>query len=215
MNLKRIIIGFLLAALLIICSYYFLDARVALFVSRAWMSKAHFAIYAVTIPDFLFSLVCIITGIAWIAYFYLAHKGIHNTHVRFLQLVAVTVPLTFFLESILKHVVGRIDTRFWLHHPTIKEFHWLHGAGHYNGFPSGHMAVFTVLVIALCKVYPRYRSAFFLFLSFLALALIATDYHFLSDIIGGVYLGWSVHFYTLRGLTLLRNVKESERDNLL
>ncbi len=89
--------------------------------------------------------------------------------------------------------------------PASKEFRWLHGAGTYNGFPSGHMAVFTVLVIALCRFYPQYRSAFLGFLSVLALALIATDYHFRSDIIGGVYLGWIVHFHTLQGLTLVRN----------
>lgn len=35
MNLKKIIICFLLVMLLIIYSYYFLDARVALFVSRS------------------------------------------------------------------------------------------------------------------------------------------------------------------------------------
>jgi membrane-associated phospholipid phosphatase len=165
-------------------------------------------------PRSFIPIVCIITGIAWIAYVYLAHKGIYNTHAQFFQLVAVTVPLTFFLESTLKYVVGRINTRFWLHHPSIKEFHWLQGVGHYSGFPSGHMAVFTVLVFALCRFYPRYRPAFFGFLSVLALALIATDYHFLSDIIGGAYLGWIVHFSTLQSLTLLRNFKGSERDNL-
>ncbi len=72
------------------------------------------------IPDFLFPLVCIITGIAWIAYLYLAHKGIHNTHARFFQLVAISVSLTFFLESTLKYAVGGINTRFWLHHPASR-----------------------------------------------------------------------------------------------
>jgi membrane-associated phospholipid phosphatase len=210
MNLKKIITSFLLVILLITCSYYFLDARVALFVSKAWMSNGQLATYSENIPDFLFTIVCIITGTAWIADCYLAHKGVHNMHARFFQLVAITVPLTFFLESTLKYVVGRINTRFWLDHPNIKEFRWFHGVGDYNGFPSGHMAVFTVLVIALCRFYPRYRSAFFGFLSFLALALIATDYHFLSDIIGGACLGWIVHFYTLQSLALLRNFKESE-----
>jgi membrane-associated phospholipid phosphatase len=213
MNLKNVL-TFPLIVLLIICSYFVLDARIALAVRRAWMSSAHAAVYSATIPDFLFPVVCSITGIAWIAYFYLAHKGIHDVHARFFRLVAVTVPLTFFLESILKHVVGRTNTRYWLHHPTIKEFRWLHGVGHYNGFPSGHMAVFTALVIALYRFYPRYRSVFIGFLSVLALALIATDYHFLSDIIGGAYLGWMVHFYTLKGLTLLRNGNGTERDNL-
>src|SRR5208283_1635710 len=114
-------------------------------------------------------------------------------HTRFVLLVANSVPLTFILELIVKHVVGRINTRYWLLHPTAREFHWLQGSGNYAGFPSGHMAVFTALVIALWTYYPRYRFAYFIFLSVLALALLATNYHFLSDIIAGAYLGVVIH----------------------
>ncbi len=52
MNLKKIIMNFLLVVLLIICSYFFLDARVALFVSRTWMSNTHVAIYSCSYPRF-------------------------------------------------------------------------------------------------------------------------------------------------------------------
>jgi membrane-associated phospholipid phosphatase len=205
MNVKRLRISFLLVVLLVLFSYYFLDTSTALFVKRVWTSHARLAVFSANIPDFLFSIVCLITGIAWTAYFYLTHKGIYDTHTRFFQLVAITIPLTFFLKSALKHVVGRIDTRFWLRHPGFKEFHWFHGGGHYTSFPSGHMAVFMALVIALRMFYPRYQSAYFGFLSVLALALIMTDYHFISDVIAGAYLGFLVNYFTNLSLTFFSN----------
>lgn len=201
MNMKKVSVSFLLVVLLVLCSYFYLDVRTALFVNRAWMSHARLAVFSSNIPDFLFPIVCLITGIAWTAYFYLTHKGIYDTHTRFFQLVAITIPLTFFLKSTLKHAVGRINTRFWLRHPGFKEFHWFHGGGNYTSFPSGHMAVFMALVIALWRFYPRYHSVYFGFLSALAMALIMTDYHFISDVIAGAYLGFLVNYFTHLGLT--------------
>ncbi len=191
----------MVVVLLLICSYYLLDARIALFISKVWRSHVRLAIFSSNIPDFLFLLVCLITVIAGTGYFYLAHKGIYNTHTRFFQLVALTIPIAFALKCILKYLVGRINTRFWLLHPSFKEFQWFHGVGNYTSFPSGHMAVFMALIIALWRFYPRYRSLYVGFLSVLALALIVTDYHFISDVLAGVYLGFIVNYFTHLGIT--------------
>jgi len=209
MNAKKNIGCFLLVLLLVTGSYYFLDARIALFVEKIWAANARLSIFSANIPDFLFPIVCVVTGIAWAAYFFLVHKGIYNTHARFFLLVASTVPFAFFLKSILKFVVGRINTRFWLLHLRYENFHWFHGKGNYSSFPSGHMAVFTVLAAALWYFYPRYRFAYMGFLSALALALLLTNYHFLSDIIAGAYLGLFVHFTTLQALALFHNARQN------
>jgi membrane-associated phospholipid phosphatase len=215
MNLNKIIISLLLFVLLVLCSYFFLDTRTALFVNRIWMSHARLAVFSANIPDFLFPIVCLITAIAWTAYFYLTHKGIYDIHTRFFQLIAITIPITFVLKASLKHVVGRIDTRFWLRHPGFKEFHWFHGGGNYTSFPSGHMAVFMALVIALWMFYPRYQTAYFGFLSVLALALIITNYHFISDVVAGAYLGFLVNYFAHHGLTIysMRWMKNGEYDH--
>jgi len=209
MNRQKNIGNSILAGLLVVCSYYFLDKSLAIYVKRVLFSNARLSFFSADIPDLLFPIVCAIAGIAWAAYYYHASKGIYNKHALFFLLIASAVPLAFFLKSILKLVVGRITTRFWLRHPGITEFHWFHGVGHYSGFPSGHMAVFSVLVIALWKFYPRYWPAYCGFLSLLALALIATDYHFLSDLIAGAYLGLLVYYFTLRSIRLLPNFPES------
>ncbi len=203
MSLQKNIRNFLLFIFLILCAYYFADKRMALFIAEVWTSSSRLAIFSANIPDFLFPLVCIVTAFAWAAYFYLAHKGVHNRHTQFFLLVANTIPLAFFLKSGLKYLFGRISTRFWLRHTNFTEFHWFHGVGYYTGFPSGHMAVFTTLALALWKFYPAHRSAYLGFLGALALALIVTNYHFISDIIAGVYLGFVIHLLIDYGLTHL------------
>jgi membrane-associated phospholipid phosphatase len=210
MNAKKNIAVFLLVMLLVIGSYYFLDARIALGVKTIWASNARLRIFSITIPDILFPIVCIVTGIAWTAYFILVHKGIYNVHTRFFLLVAGAVPVAFFFKSVLKFIVGRINTRFWLLHLRHEHFHWFHGKGNYSSFPSGHMAVFTVLAAALWHFYPRYRIVNLGFLTALALALILTNYHFLSDIIAGAYLGLIVHVIMLQTIRLLRRDQQHE-----
>jgi membrane-associated phospholipid phosphatase len=208
MNLKKNIGDFLLFTLLVFCSYYFIDKNITLFIAKIWTSSARLAIFSANIPDFLFPLVCLITAVAWTAYFYLARKGIHSKHTYFFLLVANTIPLAYFLKAALKYLFGRINTRFWLRHPHFTEFHWFHGIGNYAGFPSGHMAVFTALALALWKFYPAYRSTYLGFLGTLALALTVTNYHFISDIIAGAYLGFIVHHLIDYGLTRLVTSKD-------
>lgn len=207
MKLKKIIVSFPLVALLVFLSYSVLDKGVALLVKKLWFST-RLSLFSTDIPDFLSLLVVLITGSAWIVFFYHIRKGIFNTHTRFFQLIAITVPFANLLKWALKYVFGRINTRFWLQHPSANEFHWLHGSANFSGFPSGHMAVFTVLIIALSIFYPRYHTFYIACLTLLALALTVTNYHFLSDIIAGAYVGFIVHSVTRYCLTFQRGPKD-------
>ncbi len=204
---KRPAFHIVCAAVLIVCSYCYLDKNIALVVNSVLQSSGRLEAMSANIPDLLFLMVCVMTGAAWITYFYDAQKGITSTHTRFFFNIANTVPLSFLSKSILQFVIGRSSTRHWLHSPGMGEFHWFHG----GAFPSGHMAVFTVVVAALWTFYPRYRLASGAVLLGLAVALIATDYHFLSDVLAGAYLGWAVHHYTLRGIASLIDSGEGDR----
>jgi len=200
--------GFLFVILLTASSYYFLDTRIALFVYKILLSDARLNFLSADVPDILFLIVCFITLTALSVYFYLTHRGMYNVHARFFLLVACSNPVTYFLKTILKHAVGRIETRYWLLHPTAQEFQWFHGQRNFASFPSGHMAISAALMAALWEYYPRYRQAYIGFLVAAALALITTDYHFLSDIIAGAYLGAVVHMGTLNGLRVLAILPE-------
>jgi hypothetical protein len=200
--LKKIIVSFPLVALLLFLSYSVLDTRTALFVRKLWLSSTRLSFFSTDIPDFLPIMVFLVTGFAWITFFYLTRKGIYNNQTRFFQLIAITVPLVNVVKWVLKYAFGRINTRFWLQHPRATQFHWFHGSANFSGFPSGHMAVFTVLIIALSHFYPRHQTFYFACLALLALALVTTNYHFVSDIIAGVYVGFLVHSVTHYCLTL-------------
>ena len=203
MNLKKFIASIPLAILLIMCCYHFFDVKIALFVKRVLMSGEQSSLFSADIPDFLPLFVCIITALALVLYFHDKRKGIDDIRTAFFLLVGTSLPMTFLIKSILKFVFGGITTRFWLVSPVAREFHWFHGVDHYSGFPSGHMAVFTAILLDSWKYYPRYRSVYGGLLLLLAMALISTNYHFLSDIVAGAYLGYIIYYFADHGLTLL------------
>jgi membrane-associated phospholipid phosphatase len=203
MNSKKIIASFFLALLLVAGSYYFLDQEIALFVQKVVWSGKQFSLIAANIPDTLFLMVCIITSVAWAVYLYDRYKGLSGNQMAVSMLIGVSLPVTFFLKSVLKFIFGGINTRYWLAGSVARDFRWFHGDENYSGFPSGHMAVFTALLLGMWEYYPRYRPAYIALLFALALALILTDYHFLSDIIAGAYLGYIVHYGTRYSLIVL------------
>jgi membrane-associated phospholipid phosphatase len=93
------------------------------------------------------------------------------------------------MKMILKWIFGRTEAHNWLFHPERYGFHWFAGSEGYLGFPSGHMMVFTPLFLALWDFFPRYRVYYVTVWLFLGIALIVTEYHFLSDVAAGIYVG--------------------------
>jgi membrane-associated phospholipid phosphatase len=183
-----ILVFFLLAVVLTFCNF-FVDREIALFVGKVFYRNPVWSKYTAVIPDLLFLLVCLTTVSAFICYQYRARKGIYDEDTKFFQLVAFAIPASFLIKSVLKFVFGRINTRVWLDHHDWYGFHFFQGSGDYGGFPSGHMVVFATFAAAFSRRYPRYNSLYLFFLLLLAAALITTNYHFLSDVVAGAYLG--------------------------
>ena len=111
----------------------------------------------------------------WLAYIILRtrNKG-SNELLRFLQLAATAVPVSYLLKTVFQFVFGRTNTRLWLTGDMPLQFNWFHGAG-IGCFPSGHMTVFTAFGVAIWYVYPRCRRLTALGLVLLGMALIVTD----------------------------------------
>ncbi len=142
------------------------------------------------IPDLLPYIVYISTAIMWFDYFYLSHSKRRIDLRRFLQLAALSVPLAYIIKTYLQIAFGRTSTRQWLISHHALRFNWFNEAG--GSFPSGHMTVFMAYGVAVWYIYPRYRRITVWILALLGLALIGTDYHFLSDVIAGAYIGMIV-----------------------
>ncbi len=211
MNLKKTAVGFFLVVCFTAGSYYYLDQPIALFVKDVFLSGREQTLFSANIFDALLPMVFIIAAIAWVLYFRDKRHGAFGIRTAFSLLVGTSLPIAFVLKSLLKFLFGGIATRFWLACNVVREFHWFHGVDAYVGFPSGHMIVFTVLLMDLGKYYPRYRWACAGSLFLLALALIVTDYHFLSDVIAGTYFGGLIHFGTDHSLALLHKSGINDR----
>jgi len=195
--------GFLLAAILVVFSSEFLDARIALGFDRLLRSDPLLAHYTSHIPDLLLPSVLVLSGAMWAMYLRRVRRGSRDEKARFFLLSGIAMPVAFVAKLMLKYLFGRMNTRAWLENPEDLSFHWFHGGGQYSSFPSGHMAVFATLAVACWLFFPKYRVACLAVMIALGFAVVATDYHYLSDVIAGGYLGLVVFVGTDRGLELL------------
>ena len=200
--------SFVVCAALMICGILYLDVRLAEFVSEKAGVDFLLSEGVSNLPDLLLILVCAITVVSWTVRLYLARKWPKSRILNFLELIGLSVPFTYVLKDLLKDLFGRTNTRIWLLHPDLLGFHWFQGGGDFASFPSGHMAVFTVLMLGIGRYFPRLCPVCAGLLFVLALALIVTQYHFFSDIVAGAYLGVIVDLLTWRGLANLRGSKD-------
>ena len=200
MNLKNILSCSLISAALILFGYFYLDSRLAEFVSEKVGTGFLLSERISNLPDLLLMLVIVITAGSWTGRLYLAAKHVNGPISNFLEHIGLAVPAAFISKHFLKQLFGRMNTRMWILHPDRFGFHWFQGGGDFSSFPSGHMAVFTALMLGIGRYSPRLRPACAAVLFVLAAALIVTEYHFFSDIVAGVYLGLVIDFMTRQGL---------------
>ncbi len=192
--------GFVICAALLVSGCLYLDVRLAEFVSEKAGYGFLFSESVSNLPDLLFLMVIIITVVSWTGRLYKTGKPAKGRILDFLEHIGLAVPFAFVLKELLKELFGRTNTRVWLLHPDRLGFHWFHGGGDFASFPSGHMAVFTVLVLGVCRCFPRLRAVCAGLLFVFAVVLIVTQYHFFSDIAAGACLGVVVDWLTRRGL---------------
>jgi len=177
----------------IILSIKFLDAGLAFRIMIILKSIRPLHNVTSNIPDILSFLVGGGTILMWIIYFYRAYQQKIDIKEKFLKLAATTLPVTYLLKTLLQISFGRTSPRDWLldHEPLLfKGFNEASG----GSFPSGHMAVFTAFGAAVLLYFPKYRKPLTIILVILGAALIGTDYHYLSDVIAGAYLGFIISY---------------------
>jgi membrane-associated phospholipid phosphatase len=68
----------------------------------------------------------------------------------------------------------------------------MHGGAAYQSFPSGHMAATCAVVSVLWIWYPRLRWLVTIAGIAVGVGLIGANYHFLSDVIAGAFIGISI-----------------------
>jgi len=97
----------------------------------------------------------------------------------------------------LKFVFGRTWPETWTgNNPSfirdgVYGFNFLRGEGAYQSFPSGHMAATCAVLSVLWIWYPRLRWLWTVGGLAVGAGLVGANYHFLSDVIAGAFLGTS------------------------
>jgi membrane-associated phospholipid phosphatase len=191
--LQRWLYSLLATALAVFVAYEWLDRPLAQLSHAVLANHAGFA-ELTHIQDPLIPL-------AAIAYVCL---GLWVIAGRPLSKLAVTALLCSFslvmgetIKNLLKYAFGRTWPETWVrNNPSFIEngaygFHPFRGGAGYASFPSGHTTVICALVSVLWILYPQWRALYALVVAAVAVGLIGANYHFLSDVIAGGFVGVS------------------------
>jgi membrane-associated phospholipid phosphatase len=182
--------------ILIAVSYQWLDRPIALLVHReARLSHFGLWVWLTRIPNPLPPLALVVFVIFGLLA--LARRSLSKFQSAGL-VCSLSVIIAEVTKNQLKVLFGRAWPETWAgNNPSfIRDgdygFHFLHGGGAYNAFPSGHMATTCAMLSVLWFSYPRPRWLYAMAGLMVGAGLVVANYHFLSDVIAGAFLGGSI-----------------------
>ena len=196
-SLRSDLIRLTVAALLTLICVLWVDRPLAGLIDR-WLPPG--GVVPESIPDLLALFVAALSGFMVLLWLWSWTTGRRHTRLgRLSPLLSIGLPLAFGVKTFTKWFFGRTETRMFLStHHSCYFCHWLHGYGPYTGFPSGHMLVVSLTLVLASACYPRLRRFSNALLLILALGLILSSYHFLSDVIAGWIFGYILARLILR-----------------
>jgi membrane-associated phospholipid phosphatase len=112
-----------------------------------------------------------------------------------IALDAATLAVAVEVKEQLKYAFGRTWPETWVrNNPSfIKDgvygFFPFSGGPAYSSFPSGHTTAIAAVISVLWICYPRYRVLYALCVLAVGVGLVGANFHFLSDVIAGGFLG--------------------------
>ena len=118
-------------------------------------------------------------------------------------LTAMAVITTRAVKDQLQLAAGRTWPETWVQdNPSfirdgVYRFDFFHGGEAYASFPSGTAATITAVFSVAWFWYPRGRLLYAAVVSLVAATLVTSDYHFLSDIVAGAFLGLSAGWFAI------------------
>jgi membrane-associated phospholipid phosphatase len=120
-----------------------------------------------------------------------------------LVVCGVSLVVAMAIKDQLKLVFGRTWPETWINNNpslirnNVYGFNPFHGGAGYASFPSGHTTAICAIMSVLWICYPKFRALYVLLVAAVVTGLIGADYHFLSDVIAGVFLGVSTGWMTV------------------
>jgi membrane-associated phospholipid phosphatase len=197
--LYRWLISLLLTAVAIAICYLWIDQPLALFAHAYNAHRDSFA-NLTHIPDLLGPAAVI----AFVVSGLLALAGwAASKCVSTVALCSIGLIVSAAVKNELKFMFGRTWPETWVRnnpsfiHDNVYGFNFFHGGPGYASFPSGHTAVTCGVISVLWILYPKFRPFYAAVVLAVAVGLIGANYHFLSDVIAGGFVGTSVGWMTV------------------
>ena len=113
-------------------------------------------------------------------------------------LSALSLAFSAILTTWLKFSFGRTWPETWVQdNPSlirdgVHNFNPFHGGPGFAAFPSGHMVAISAIVSAFWFLHPRSRLICAICIATVFIGQLAANYHFVSDLIAGGFIGFSV-----------------------
>ncbi|MCL1927116.1 MAG: phosphatase PAP2 family protein [Syntrophorhabdaceae bacterium] len=180
------------AFLFVVAGIFFLDNHLSFAVERFLRDGSSFGHSTASIPDLLLPFVLTMSASLLVVRRARIRRFGEDAYSAFCLLGATVLPFSFLIKTVLKPLFGRIETRVWLGNPLPPALQWFHQSDGHSGFPSGHMMVLSALAFAFWLYFPKPGGKCLLLLPLMGAALIITNYHFLTDVVAGAYLGLAV-----------------------
>jgi membrane-associated phospholipid phosphatase len=193
MQIWGIASGLTIAA--VVACYLFVDKPLALFIHTQLREFRSFFIVVTFIPDpflVIAAVVIVVVGLRRVM-----GRPLSRPYAVAL-LWSIGLFVTVALKNFFKFAFGRTWPETWVNdNPSfvrdgVYAFNPFHGGKGFTAFPSGHMAVICFAMTVLWICYPRLRAAYALLIAVVATGLMGANYHFLSDVIAGGFLGVSI-----------------------
>ena len=198
--LQNFCILLVIAGVVTIVCYFWLDQPLAFFLHRNIADKTVFVWlqrFTVAFP-LLSSFI-----LAWCGLWTLMDRPFSRV-----QSVALTCSISFISTSLitsqLKYAFGRTWPNTWIEsNPSLIQngvfgFNPFHGGLGFASFPSGHAAAICSVMTVLWWSCPNWRPIYVACVAAVVFGLIGANYHFLSDILSGMFVGTSVGYITTK-----------------
>src|SRR2546421_9878607 len=185
--------GLLLVAIAVVISDVWFDRPIAYF---AHDELRHFQLFErlTLIPEWF-------TPLAVVAFILIGVRGLSGRPLAKIEAVMLLCGLSLVTASAIKNqlkiVFGRTWPETWINgNPSLIRdgaygFSPFRTGQAFEAFPSGHTTAICAVMSVLWFCYPRFRALYALIVAAVAVGLIGADFHFLSDIIAGAFVGSS------------------------
>jgi membrane-associated phospholipid phosphatase len=192
-------LSFVIMIVAVALSYVWLDRPIAVYVHAEFHG-----VKALPWLTFIPECLAVIAVAIFIVMGWRVAVGRHLSKVESVFLVCgVSLTVAVAIKDQLKFAFGRTWPETWINNNpslirnNVYGFNPFHGGVGYSSFPSGHTTAICAVMSVLWICYPKFRAIYGLLIAAVAIGLIGADYHFLSDVIAGGFLGVSTGWMTV------------------